>query len=70
MSNNDEMIEFKLIYHNETDKAYLVSEDGERDTAVWVPKSQVEVPMERAYADGDQIEVHIPEWLAKKKDLL
>lgn len=37
-----ELIDVACQQHHETDRAFLVSDDGERDTAVWLPKSQVE----------------------------
>ena len=47
----------------ETASAWLAEIDG-LDDPIWFPKSQVE--FEDGHAGG---EFHIPEWLAKEKDL-
>ena len=60
-----------LYVHHETDKAYLVSEDGERDGAEWLAKSQIKYERDLDEADGlRMIEVTLPEWLARKKGYL
>lgn len=33
----------EVYLHHETDKAWLISRDGKRDGAVWMPKSQAEL---------------------------
>lgn len=58
---DNEIINCKLI--RETAAAWLI-DDGKIE--VWVPKSQCEL-YDRA--DGTK-DLSIPEWLAKKKDLL
>ena len=35
------MVELEMQLHIETEKAILVSEDGEEESAVWLPKSQI-----------------------------
>lgn len=62
-----EIIDLSMQLHHETDAALLLSDDGERDNAVWIPKSWVE--------DVDRtrdpiIEISLPEWLALKKGLI
>ncbi len=37
------LVDIDVQLHHETDRAWLVSTDGERDTAIWVPKSQGEL---------------------------
>jgi hypothetical protein len=40
------LVDLDVIIHHETDKAYLVSDTGNKDDAKWVPKSQCEfVPL-------------------------
>lgn len=34
-----DIIDIKVVLHHSTDKAWLVSTDGDRDNAVWVPRS-------------------------------
>lgn len=57
------LIDCAVQLHHETEKAWLVSDTGERDKAVWIPKSQAEFDE----ADGT---LTLPEWLAKDKGLI
>jgi hypothetical protein len=64
---NNEVVELTLQLHHETDKAYLVSDSGDRDEAVWLPKSMS--------LQGDQkgpgiYLFEMPEWLAVEKKLM
>ena len=62
-----EVIDVTLRMHHETEKAFLVSDDGDKDKAVWIPKSQCE----RGDAKGAGIyEFTLPEWLALDKGLI
>lgn len=63
------MTELTLHLHAETDKAILVSADGERRTAVWLPLSLIEVTREE-WRPGAVIEVECPEWLATREGLI
>lgn len=60
------LVDLTLHLHHETHSALLVSDDGDRDQAVWLPKSQVEVNETR----GAIIEITCPEWLATKEGLV
>lgn len=51
--------------HARTDRAILFSDDGDKDGAVWLPLSQVEVDMK----PGGTAIVTLPEWLAVDKGL-
>lgn len=55
-----------MTLHRETDKAVLVSDDGDIRRAVWVAKSQIEIERKR----GAIVVVTAPEWLATEKGLL
>lgn len=55
-----------VALHHETDKAVLVSNDGDREKAIWLPKSQIEVE----HKQGNVVVVTLPEWLAKDKGLI
>ncbi len=60
------IIDLELWRHHETEKAILVSDDGEREKAVWLPKSAVEVEEK-----GNSIViVTLPEPLAIEKGLV
>lgn len=62
-----EQVEIKLELHRETEKAILVSDDGDRDNAVWLPVSQITM---RPVGDGEIVVVTMPEWLALDKGLI
>lgn len=56
-----DLIDCAVQLHHTTDKAWLVSDTGEREKAVWIPKSQAE------FAEGV---LTLPEWLATEKGLI
>lgn len=56
------LVDLKLRLHHRTDKAVLVSDTDEKDDAIWLPLSQVEVEEQGAYAT-----ITMPEWLAIDK---
>lgn len=61
-----DLIDLSVQLHHETDKAVLVSDDGNKDKAVWLPLSQIEI--ERT--NGGVVTVTLPEWLATEKGLV
>lgn len=63
-----EVIDLTLHLHHETDKAILVSDDGNRNKGVWLPLSQIEVDRESLKAPA--IIVTAPTWLAVDKGLV
>jgi len=62
-----ELVDLTMRLHHQTDKAVLVSLDGEREHAVWLPKSAVELDF--AAQPGLCI-VTLPEQLAIDKELV
>jgi hypothetical protein len=42
MKKGEEIYDLECYIHFQTEKAILVSLDGKRDTAVWLPKSLIE----------------------------
>jgi hypothetical protein len=62
-----DLIDIVCTLHAETEKAIFVSDDGEKDNAVWLPKSQIEYELRGR--TGSTI-VTMPEWLAKDKGLI
>jgi hypothetical protein len=62
---------FQDDYHwyprGETELAIMVSIDGVRGTEFFLPKSQIRYEVS---ADKLSVNVTMPEWLAKKKELL
>lgn len=65
-----DLIDIVVQMHAETEKAVLVSDDGDKDKAVWIPKSQCEVEP-KAVVKGERFHtITLPEWLAKDKGLI
>ena len=62
------IIDLDVHVHARTEKAVLVSDDGEKDGAVWLPLSQIEIEphatMQRVYV------LTLPRWLAEEKGLV
>jgi hypothetical protein len=61
-----QIIEVAVEIHHETERALLVSDTGDREDAVWIPKSQIEA---REEVSG-VTEISLPEWLALEKGLI
>lgn len=59
------LFDVSMHLHHETARAILVSDDGNRDHAVWLPKEHVEY--ERT-SPGVYL-VTMPEWLAIERGL-
>lgn len=68
MSKND-MEEIEVTFLHQTDAAILVSDDGNLDDGVWLPKSQIGWEDE-VYARGTQITITAPVWLLEDKGLI
>ena len=68
MSGDDDLIELDLELHDDDSAkdAILVSDDGNRETAVWLPRSQISIFEE----SPSLISVEMPEWLAMEKGLI
>lgn len=60
---SNEIVDLTLELHVDTDKAMLLSDDGNRHNAKWVPKSQIEY---NKYLENNIWEISLPEWLATK----
>ena len=60
------VIDMDLHIHARTEKAIKVSDDGDRDNAVWLPLSEIEIHR----TVGTIIEITLPEWLALDKGLI
>ena len=60
------LVDLELYLHHETEKAVLVSDAGDREKAVWLPKSVIEI-WERSRS---VISVTVPEQLAIEKGLV
>lgn len=65
-----DLVDVMVQKHAETAKAVLVSDDGDKAKAVWIPLSQCEIEP-GPKANGEQFyELTLPEWLAKDKGLI
>jgi hypothetical protein len=69
MTRND-LIDVEVTLHADPASALaiLVSDDGDEDNAVWLPRSQIEY--DRNACVGDIITVTMPGWLATDKGLV
>lgn len=54
----------------ETDKAFFMTDSGDKDDGVWIPKSIIENLKPKNPDRGDTVEFELPEWLAKDKELI
>ena len=64
---SSDLIDVRVFVHAETVKAVLVSEDGDHENSVWLPKSQVEIEND---LHGRTATITLPEWLAMDKGLI
>ncbi len=65
MSRSD-LVDLTLQLHADTSRAILVSDDGDSESGVWLPKSQIEFETKA----GGIVEVTMPEWLAIERRLV
>ena len=60
------LVDVEVQIHHRTERAILVSDDGDRERAVWLSLSLVEVETKQ----GGLAEGTMPEWLAKERGLI
>lgn len=60
------LVDVTMQLHHRTERAVLVSDDGERERAVWLPLAQIEI----VTRERGLVEVTLPEWLAVEKGLV
>ena len=60
-----DLIDVMVQKHAETEKAVLVSDDGDKAKAVWLPKSQCEIEPCDEY-----FKLTLPQWLARDRGLI
>lgn len=82
VARNETPVELTLVLHQETDLAWLVSELGNREKAVWLAKSLVERDERVRFTATETVEgiempgernsydFLVPEWLANERGLL
>ena len=61
-----DLVDLEVHVHHSTDKAILVSLDGDSRKTKWLPMSQIEY----VYKGKARAEVTLPEWLAVEKGLV
>lgn len=61
-----DLIDLPMHLHIDRPHAIFASTTGEKDDAVWLPKSQIEIEQK----DGRNIIVTLPQWLAEEKGLV
>ena len=70
MPTKSDILDLRVVLHSETDGAILVSEDGDRGTAVWLPKSKVEFERAPPALGMKRVDVQVPQWLAENRGLV
>lgn len=63
-----EIVDITVTKHAETSLAVLVSDNGQKKNAVWLPFSQIEICPSRKMPG--HFEVTMPTWLAQTKGLI
>ena len=63
-----DLVDISGVIHHQTEKAILFSDDGEREHAVWLPKSVVEVEFDPKKPDF--VTITLLERTAKDKGLV
>lgn len=63
---SDPLVDLTMILHHETERAVLVSDDGDRRKAMWLPKSQIEIE----HKPNGVVVVTLPKRLAVDKGLV
>ena len=61
-----DIIDIEIHIHHATDRAVLVSDDGDKDRAVWLPLSQMEIDVN----PGGTGTITLPEWMARERELI
>ena len=61
-----DLVDIAVQLHHATERAILVSDDGDHENAIWLPLSQVEIETK----PGGTAIVTMPEWLALEKGLI
>lgn len=69
MPKHHDLIDLEMVLLSATEKAIFVSDTGESNRGVWLPKSQVEYGFEDPKRP-DLVSVTVPEWLARDKGLI
>ena len=69
MSDRTEKITLQMNYKKHTPDALLIEDDLGLSGEVWLPLSQIEVDLD-GLEMGDQVEVTMPNWLARERDLV
>lgn len=61
-----DLIDIEMTIHHQTEQAVLASDDGDREKAVWLPMSQIEVYEKTATT----AEITMPQRFAMEKGLI
>jgi hypothetical protein len=71
MSYDSDLVDFDVHLHARTEKAVLISQDGEEDNAVWIPLSQCQIEKAHPNKPFENLWfLTLPEWLALDKGLI
>lgn len=64
-----DLVQLTMVHHRHTEKAVLLSVDGNIEKAVWLPLSQITMTMPKPN-HHHQRRVTMPEWLATKNKIV
>ncbi len=64
-----DLVDIDVHLHHKTEKAFLISDDGDRKNAVWVPKEHCELEPKRGAGPNIHVAT-MPTWQALEKGLI
>ena len=64
-----DILDLVVTLHKSTEKAVLVSEDGDESEAVWLPRSQIEIEVRPRAGGAVLYDLQVPQWLAEERGL-
>lgn len=73
MAGDESYITVEVIFHRSTKQAILVSQLEDNTTKAWIPRSTLSYVCDGlvdSWDRGDQVEIELVEWIAKKKELV
>lgn len=65
-----DLVDINAVRHAETKQAVKISDDGDNEHAVWLPKAHCEIEPFKGRDGKPYVKVTIPEWLALDKGLI
>lgn len=72
MARHEEEVEITGVIYNQTDKAVLFSDVGDKENAIWIAKSQIRECYPNYVGKIKEFDcvITIPEWIAYENELI